>query len=166
MCKYNPIKHCTHTQAYSCTKTHPISTCNGMYHLHGHSCCIVCATSPIIFVCACTCTIPSFNHYQHFSFCTVSTCLYSMPYPHLTFLTLMNVPHHQMHSHHFTLKYTPTHHSTILHAVEGWRGLLTWHRHFMLMLMVFFLDFIFTFIFSYCFTLSYHWWSNFRVAEC
>jgi hypothetical protein len=44
-------------------------------------------------------------------------------------------------------------------------GFLTWHGHFMLMLMVIF-TFLFTFISDHCFTLLYHWWSYFRVAEC
>jgi len=68
--------------------------------------------------------------------------LSSMPYPHLTFLILMNVPHHQVHSP--TLLQNA--HALLLHDLLGsWRlkGVY-WHgMAFVLMLMV-----IFTFIFT------------------
>jgi hypothetical protein len=77
MCKYNPIKYrlsqLTPDVAFTlkfilALKPIPYWLMMACTHLHAHSHCITCATSPITFVNAHACTIPFFNHYQQFLF--------------------------------------------------------------------------------------------------
>jgi hypothetical protein len=81
--------------------------------------------------------------YSHHQYLNHTWPLSSTPYPHLTFLALMNVPRHQVHSHHFTPKCTSIHCSTTSHsqlkAEVYWHGMgilcwcWWWFSHFSLL---------------------------------
>ena len=96
-----------------------------------------------------------------------SHCRYTFVFDAIPSFSIPNLPCHRVHSHPFAPKCTSSRCSAVSPAVEGGKGFTDGHG------MGIYVDvdgdfhiLFFTFISDYYFTLSYHRWSYFRVAEC
>jgi hypothetical protein len=86
--------------------------------------------------------------------------------PYHKFMLLTSTCHITNKMHKLTI-YLPHHFVTFRSQLKA-DGVVTWHRLFMMMLMMISVSFCFFLLFHLCsvFVLSYHQWSCFRVAEC
>ena len=162
------LHHQSHSLVLASTLLHNCSCClrgyvtNWLTHSHSFSMYRTCHVTDHICMCSWIHS-PSVNHYQQFIFApSIHICIRQHTIRHVIDCTATTSLRTHIHSR--------IHCSTIAFAVCSWRLMqftdMAWAFSFSFVDVDGDFHFLFTFISIYCFTLSYHRWSYFRVAEC